>query len=68
MNEMNGMNGMTMYAKGDRISYKDDLLGTVMRINILGLRPCCAIQGKWDDTTKMQSVLQMQQLQDVVKL
>lgn len=66
---MDGMHhdGMTMYAVGERIRYMN-AEGTVKRINILGLRPCCAIQVNWDDNTKIPSILQMDQLTHVTKL
>ena len=68
MNNMNNnMMNMPMFAVGDRISYHNNE-GTVSRINILGMRPCCAIQIIWDDTTKISQILQMNQLNDVVKL
>ena len=64
---MNGMQNMPMYAVGDRIRYMNEE-GTVKRTNILGMRPCCAIQVNWDDTTKIPSILQMEQLKHVTKL
>ena len=66
---MDGMNdhGMTMYAVGDRVRYMNED-GTVQRINILGMRPCCAIQVNWDNTRKLPSILQMEQLKDTTKL
>ena len=67
MNMNNNMMNMQMFAVGDRISYQNKE-GTVSRINILGMRPCCAIQVVWDDTTKISQILQMAQLNDVVKL
>lgn len=61
------MDGMTMYAVGDRVRYHNND-GTVRRINILGLRPCCAIQVEWDDTSKITTILQMNELKQVTKL
>lgn len=51
---------------GDRVSYLDRK-GVVIRISILGMKPCCALQVKWDDN-KSQTILQMNQIKDVVKL
>lgn len=56
----------TMYHKNDRISYKGKE-GVVSRINILGFRPCCAIEVQWDDGS-MKTILKMKELDDVVKL
>lgn len=64
---MNSEMNMQMFVVGDRISYNGDE-GTVSRTNILGMRPCCAIQVVWDDSTKISQILQMNQLNDVVKL
>lgn len=55
------------YVVGDRIRYMNTD-GTVKRINILGMRPCCAIQVNWDDNTKLPSILQMNELKHVTKL
>lgn len=65
--DMNSEMNMQMFAVGDRVSYHGDE-GTVSRTSILGMRPCCAIQVTWDDTTKIAQILQMVQLNDVVKL
>lgn len=51
---------------GDRLSYKGKT-GTVTRINILGLTPCCAVQVDWDDTNKRQ-ILQSKELKECTKL
>ena len=51
---------------GDKLSYKDRT-GTVTRINILGLTPCCAVQVDWDDTGKKQ-ILQSKELKECTKL
>lgn len=56
-----------VFAVGDKITYKNEP-GTVSRINILGMRPCCAIEVTWDDETKMKKILQMKQLNDVMKI
>ena len=64
---MNGMNNMPMYAVGDRVRYMNEE-GTVKRINVLGMRPCCAIQVNWDNTTKIPSILQMEHLKHTTKI
>lgn len=64
---MDGMHNMPMYAVGDRVRYMNEE-GTVKRINVLGMRPCCAIQVNWDNTTKIPTILQMEQLKHTTKL
>ena len=64
---MNGMHDMPTYAVGDRVRYMNEE-GTVKRINVLGMRPCCAIQVNWDNTTKIPTILQMEQLKHTTKL
>ena len=54
------------FSKGDRISYKDRT-GTVSRINILGLTPCCAVQITWDNS-ELKSILHSKELKEVEKL
>ena len=57
----------TKYTIGDKISYNGEL-GTVSRTKILGMRDCCAIQVKWADESKKQSILKYQELDDVSKV
>lgn len=57
---------MYVYAIGDRISYKEKA-GKVSRINIFGMRACCAIEVEWDDGS-MKTILQTTQLKDVKKI
>lgn len=58
---------MVEYNIGDRISYNGDE-GTVSRVKILGFVRNQAIQVTWDDTTKVSTILQSAQLNNVVKL
>nr|QOI90488.1 hypothetical protein HWQ62_00353 [Pyramimonas orientalis virus] len=58
---------LTSYVKGERIKYFNET-GTVVRTNILGMKPCCAIQIMWDDENKKSKILQMHELCNVVKL
>jgi hypothetical protein len=62
----NNMEMNNMFMVGDRISYKDEL-GTVTRTSILGFKPCCAIQIKWDKETIETNILKMRELNDCVK-
>jgi hypothetical protein len=56
----------TIFKKDDRVSYKGKE-GVVSRINILGFRPCCAIEVQWTDGS-MKTILKMKELEQVVKL
>lgn len=58
---------MKTFKVGEKISYNGKI-GTVSRINILGLRSCCAIQIDWDEANSLKRILQMNELKDVVKL
>ena len=58
---------MKTFEVGERISYMGKT-GTVSRINVLGLRPCCAIQIDWDDSVSMKRILQMKELKHVSKI
>lgn len=54
------------FSIGERISYLNKQ-GKVSRINIMGFKACCCIEIEWDDGS-MKKVLQMHQLNDIVKL
>ena len=55
-----------MFHKGDRISYMGKE-GVVSRTNILGFRPCCALEVQWDDGS-LKTILKMGELKHVSKL
>lgn len=62
-----GIINMVEYNIGDRISLNGNE-GTVARVKILGMVRNQAIQVTWDDPSKVNSIIQIPQLNDVVKL
>lgn len=72
MDGMDNMMNMTQYAVNDRVKYTNSKTseskeGVVTRIRIFGMKPCCAIEVEWDDNS-LKTILQMQELENVVKL
>lgn len=64
-----------VYAIGDRVRYTNPTSGkvadgSVIRVNILGMPAGAALEVEWDDfvTWPIHTILQPQQMQNVVKL
>ena len=60
------------YVVNDRVKYtnpktSESKEGVVTRIRIFGMKPCCAIEVEWDDSS-IKKILRTQELENVVKL